>query len=258
MRFLLIPQLVAQLIGNPAILIVMFGAPAQAFAYFTPLGDLGGASSPPSGLTARGVSADGSTVVGQIPSAAIPLGEAFRWTAATGMVGLGLLPDASSQPNPQSVAGAVSADGSVIVGSSSSGRAARFAVEAFRWTQADGLVGLGFPPGGFFNESEATAVSGDGTVVAGSGVSFRGREAFLWTSTGGFGLGFLPQGVNSFATGISADGLVVVGSGSSSSLEKKHSAGRQRPVWSGLVSWEHMPLRSLSLARRRASLPMAR
>ena len=55
---------------------------------------------------------------------------------------------------------AVSADGLVVVGTSSSASG----VEAFRWTQAGGIVGLGDLPGGIFN-SEATSVSADGSVV---------------------------------------------------------------------------------------------
>jgi len=38
------------------------------------------------------VSGDGSVVVGYSRSALGPVGEAFRWTAAEGMVGLGGLP----------------------------------------------------------------------------------------------------------------------------------------------------------------------
>ena len=57
------------------------------YAAFIPLGDL------PGGLSlsdARGVSADGSVVVGTSVSASGF--EAFRWTQAGGMVGLGFLP----------------------------------------------------------------------------------------------------------------------------------------------------------------------
>lgn len=61
-------------------------APAAATPFFMGLGDLPGSVFQ---SIAHGVSADGSTVVGWSWSA---LGaEAFRWTAATGMFGLGLL-----------------------------------------------------------------------------------------------------------------------------------------------------------------------
>ena len=40
--------------------------------------------------------------------------------------------------------------------------------EAFRWTQATGMVGLGDLPGGSFN-SIAWGVSADGSVVVGTG-----------------------------------------------------------------------------------------
>ena len=54
------------------------------------LGGLGGSRD----SHACGVSADGSTVVGYASSAIGP--EAFRWTAAAGMVGLGDFPGISA------------------------------------------------------------------------------------------------------------------------------------------------------------------
>src|SRR5689334_4676153 len=56
--------------------------------------------------------------------------------------GLGQLPGGELS---NSSADAVSADGSTVVGTSSSDRSD---LEAFRWTAATGMVGLGFLPGG--------------------------------------------------------------------------------------------------------------
>ncbi len=140
--------------------------------------------------------------------------EAFRWTQATGMVGLGDLPGGISS----SYATGISADGSIVVGwgsSASSGGTGR--TEAFRWTQATGMVGLGDLPGGIFS-SYATGISADGSIVVGWGSSASsggtGRtEAFRWAqATGMVGLGDLPGGLfYSDASGVSADGSVVVG-----------------------------------------------
>ena len=62
-------------------------------------------------------------------------------------------------------------------------------------------------------ESEASAVSADGRVVAGSSRSRpRLTQAFRWSSAGPErALGFLPQGSVSTATAIWADGAVIVG-----------------------------------------------
>src|SRR5262245_37318037 len=87
------------------------------------------------------VSADGSVVVGT--RFAGPSVEAFRWTAATGVVGLGDLPGDTAGSN----AAAVSADGGVVVGVSGSASGQ----EAFRWTSGGGMVGLGDLPGGGFD-----------------------------------------------------------------------------------------------------------
>ena len=73
------------------------------------------------------------------------------------MIGLGDLPGRSFD----SFAHNVSANGSVVVGISDS--ASGF--EAFRWTKAGGMVGLGFLPGDV--ESDAFGVSADGSVIVG-------------------------------------------------------------------------------------------
>ena len=126
---------------------------------------------------------------------------------AASFAGLGGLPGGSFS----SSALGVSADGSVVVGSSSGTNG----TEAFRWTVTDGMVGLGDLPGGSFG-SQANAVSADGSVVVGSGSGTNGFEAFRWTEADGIvGLGDLPGGdFSSQANGVSADGSVVVGSSS--------------------------------------------
>jgi probable HAF family extracellular repeat protein len=107
-----------------------------------------------------------------------------------------------------SIAIKASWDGSVIVGHSLSGNG----TEAFRWTQAEGMMGLGDLPGGEFN-SKAYDVSADGSVIVGYSRSTDGLEAFRWTLTGGIqGLGDLPGGeFQSQAYGVSANGSVIVG-----------------------------------------------
>ena len=179
-------------------------------ASFTPLGHIPGSSS--SSSFGYGVSDNGSVVVGRD-------GEAFRWTAAGGMEGLGFLPGGSVS----STANAVSGDGMVVVGSSRSADSG-WDGEAFRWTADGGMVALGDFPGGDF-QSEANAVSADGSVIVGYGISADGnsREAFRWTADGGMvGLGDFPGGYFfSEAFGVSADGSVVVGIGNHPSFVRE-------------------------------------
>src|SRR5207302_482010 len=79
---------------------------ATGHATFIDLPDMAGFAS-----RARGISGDGSVVVGWAPVNGT-LVRAFRWTAATGMVNIG-----SSDPlGPVSDAYAITPDGSVIVG----------------------------------------------------------------------------------------------------------------------------------------------
>jgi probable HAF family extracellular repeat protein len=126
---------------------------------------------------------------------------------AGGMVDLGTL------GGPYSSVSAVSANGSVVVGGSSTGgMLGRFDVRhAFAWTQAGGMVDLGTLGGTF---SGAAAVSADGSVVVG-GANTAGdaaSRAFRWTQAGGMvDLGTLGGGTSSSAHAVSADGSVVVG-----------------------------------------------
>jgi probable HAF family extracellular repeat protein len=197
-RTVLLSALVAMLFG---------GAAAPAFAAsLTPLGDLPGgtfSSSP------KGVSADGSVVVGVSSSGSS--NEAFRWTAASGMVGLG-----SFHSSPESQALGVSADGSTIVGSARSARAGDGS-EAFRWTAASGMVNLGDFPAGVVNTG-GSAATGDGSVVVGGALTRPDDgpaygEAFRWTEASGLvRLGDLPGGAfESIATDVTSDGSTIVG-----------------------------------------------
>lgn len=134
------------------------------------LGFLPGASS----SYATGVSGDGTTTVGS-SRYANGNAQAFRWTAADRMVGLGYLPGASS-----SQAAHLSEDGSVVVGTSG-GR-------AFRWTASDGMqsieelltaAGVSFTG---WKLVGADGVSGDGTVIAGTGINPKGVTT-AWIAT---------------------------------------------------------------------------
>ncbi len=180
---------------------------AQAASSFMGLGYLPGGTCYSS--QANGVSADGSVVVGRCDS---PFGiEAFRWTQAGGMVGLGHLADHCSWGLPFSEAAAVSTDGSVVVGQSCSTLDNQSRYEAFHWTQAGGMVGLGGLLGALPNDSflsMAKDVSADGSVVVGtsSSILVTGRTAFHWTQASG--MVALPGG---YANAVSPDGLVVVG-----------------------------------------------
>ena len=158
------------------------------------------------------VSADGSVVVGSASN------EAFRWTAASGITGLGFLPGGSSG---FSIAEGISADGQVVVGSSTNAAAD---TEAFRWTESEGMVGLGDLPGGDFN-SFAWDVSADGRIVVGDSTTAEGGAPFIWDETNGmrkladvltdnYGLGDALTGWDLNAVqAISEDGTVIVGFG---------------------------------------------
>lgn len=168
---------------------------------------------------AFGVSADGSVIVGSSSSTRSYSGnpfydEPFRWTAG-GMQGLGYL---SNYASSYGSANGISADGSVVVGSSVDANGYE---RPFRWTQSGGMVSLGtltnYPAS---NQNGASDVSADGSIVVGFGTTETGRTAFRWSSGIGMqSLGTLPGAGNgggellSYAAAISADGTTIVGSG---------------------------------------------
>lgn len=222
-------------------------------ATFTPLGDLAGGDF---FSYSFGVSGNGAVVVGQSTSASV--GQAVSWSGgALTINALGSLPAlpwsfaASANFDGSVIVGTagigslvnghvgfrrvggvnvpvgdlfggemlseawgVSNDGGVVVGRSFSTNG----YEAFRWTQAGGMVGLGDLAGGEFG-SDARACSSDGSVVVGRAVSDNGIEAFRWTQASGMvGLGDLLGGLFvSYAYDCSADGSVVVGYSQSAS-----------------------------------------
>ena len=172
------------------------------------------------GSTATAVSDDGLTIAG---TRLAPDNVAYRWTQATGAIPLGDLE--GGQVGSQAIG--ISADGSVIVGTSDSSSSPR---EAFIWTEETGMVGLGFLSDAL-SESTPYAVTGMGEAVVGRNDEFTvggptsGVAAFLWTKANGmedlqevlenrFGLTAALDGWDlSMALDISADGRSIVGVG---------------------------------------------
>lgn len=144
-------------------------------------------------------------------------GEGSVWVAGTGIRGLG---DLDRRRPVSSSASGISADGKVVVGTSSFGRRSS---RAFIWNRRDGMTSLGSlgtPARGTYSTAED--VSADGKVVVGSS----DQIAFRWTKKSGMvALGDLPGGeTSSAANATSANGSVVVGVGTS-------AAGREAMVW---------------------------
>jgi len=214
------------------------GSPPNSFAFYW--SQFFGTSVPghPDGYvnsTASAISADGGTMVGSLyrvdPFGTPTNRQAARASRPHGLFfeGLGYLPGGS---NTFSTANAVSADGSVVVGMSTSANSEQ---EAFRWTPTGGMLGLGFLPGGI--SSWASFVSADGQVIVGSvGISSEPphQAAFRWTEALGMtDLGVLPGAVHTMPHAMSRDGRVVVG-----------QSGTEAFRWSeasGIVGLGHLP-----------------
>jgi probable HAF family extracellular repeat protein len=167
---------------------------------------------------ARGVSSDGSVVVGESWTTTLVPGvgsvyspyRAFRWTQSSGMANLGVLNGGS-----MSLANAVSANGNVVVGQADDG-AAGGARRAFRWTQGSGMQtvetwlrsnGVSVPAA---ITNNANGVNADGSVVVGETTN---HSAFIARVTpasdggqpdrqGGSGSGGQPDRQGSFGSGL--------------------------------------------------------
>jgi probable HAF family extracellular repeat protein len=152
------------------------------------LGDLPGG---PFHSTATATSCDASVVVGV--SASDPShsddpesGEAFRWTASGGMVGLGTLGPDSNSAYGESHAWAVSCDGSIVVGSSLTSTGQRV---VFIWDATRGMRNLqevlthdfGLDLTGWVLKS-ASGLSADGLTIVGTGFNPSG-DGEAWVVT---------------------------------------------------------------------------
>ena len=183
----------------------------------------------PGGLVGSGagaVSRDGRRVVGKSSSAASPgdgEGEGFTWTrpgsgvkfwptsSGGGILPLGFYVPPGGQPGIESEASAVSADGTVVVGSSKTADAIWHAV---RWT-ASGIELIAEPAIPWTDRSAAHGVSGDGSVIAGMGTTGAGERGFRWTAARGTEeLTQAPPGSAfdaSWANQVSEDGTTIAG-----------------------------------------------
>ena len=173
----------------------------------------------------RGISSDGTTVIGSVTGIG-----GSRWTAAEGWISLGHLPD---DLRPFSRLEAVSADGKVVVGVAFGFEL--FSDRAFRWTEATGMVDLGDLGPGFLPSVGATDVSADGSVVVGFADNRDRNLAFRWTEEDGMvSLGF------GTARAVSADGSIVAGVGVGGAFLWDAVHGMRHPLVTGwnLVSFE--------------------
>lgn len=125
------------------------------------------------GGVVRGVSGDGSVAVGEVAD------QPVRWTPVSGMEGLGTIDPEDLQPWGR--ANAISADGRVIVGASTT---SALDTHAFRWTKARGMQDLGSLGHGY---SEAISTSRDGRVVVGRAGAHQlgATEAWIWDARRG-------------------------------------------------------------------------
>lgn len=126
---------------------------------------------------ANAISGDGTVVVGSCAGDTLPP-TAIRWTLEAGVfqpLELGDHPFGVAQS-----AFGISADGAIVVGQVDSDAGP----EAFVWSEAVSMLGIGDLEGGVF-ESSASDASADGSVVVGWGSSEAGREAFAWDTAFG-------------------------------------------------------------------------
>jgi probable HAF family extracellular repeat protein len=158
------------------------GAPSQEAFRWTESTGMIGLGDLPGGKFfsfARAISADGNAIIGfsgsDDGSGGVGVAESFRWTEATGMVGLGDLPGGAYLSYAQGVSG----DGTVIVGNSETDGG----LEPFVWTDSHGMrrladvlsdvYGLDFIG---WQLLRVWDVSDDGLVMVGTGTNPEGNQ----------------------------------------------------------------------------------
>jgi len=170
--------------------------------------------------SAYGVSKDGSVIVGKSNNGTVDHAFKYVGTTMTDLGALGTNPNSLLNTSNNSCAFGVSADGSVIVGVSFNGTANH----AFKYvgTTMTDLGALGTNTDSLLNtsnDSQAMAVSADGSVIVGSSFNGTANHAFKYVGTTMTDLGALGTNTDSllntrnfsYALGVSADGSVIVG-----------------------------------------------
>lgn len=167
-----------------------------------------GGSGPPTNR-ATVISDDGTVIAGFAENDLVDRWPAVWRADGTGFLLPGTVPDAPGEVL------SISADGRVVGGT--------WNLEAFLWSEADGVVSLGRLPTSFGGDTAyANAIAADGALVFGGCGGFGASEAFVWTETGGMRLlteiltaegieipfGYLFQNVLAAST----DGTVILGS----------------------------------------------
>ncbi len=165
------------------------------------------------------VSSDGTVVAGYSNS---PEGfQAFRWTAATGLVGLGTFSNPGGFPSSQGYC--ISGDGAVVGGASVRPNSLNENGSPFRWTSGGGMVfpgSLGGTEGGSVN-----GLSPDGSIMVGTASSqdFSYR-AFMWTAaTGNVALPAVQNQASAGAQALTPDASVIVGFAGINSMANPHA-----------------------------------
>jgi len=129
---------------------------------------------------------------------------------------LGILPTTGT--TKYSIATDVSADGSVIVGDSTSDLSAfSSSPEAFIWTAESGMVGLGVEVNEVIQrETSAKVVSPNGEIIAGESMYIPEGlpvwQVFRWAAETGV-VSVMSEGYDLEVSGMSTDGSVIVGTG---------------------------------------------
>ncbi len=155
---------------------------------------------------ASGISGDGTIIAGQVLDEVKPpnpsqYGEAFRWTAATGLQGLGYLTPGSTY----SAAAGISRDGSTIVGAN---RNEVLWYQAFTWREGEGMKALPTLSGAF---TTADGVNSDGSIIVGRSGGADGFSRMVRWKSGSIEDLTAGGWPNSWGITVSDDGSVIGG-----------------------------------------------
>lgn len=166
------------------------------------------------------------TALALASTALVPLGSEWALAQTAILTNLGTLGNPAGDPTGKSQANGLNADGSILVGQSTTPGGTINTQRAFSWTVSGGMANLGVFTGDI--ASNANGISGDGTTIFGQS----GSHAVRWPGGGGpVQLAPLAAGQDALANRVDANVSVIVGNSNTGIFPNASGSNARARAW---------------------------